>query len=98
VLALKEMTPKSVCIADKIKTEGPLMSEPVAVDRSHMVCKFVSHEEQEAETIRFWNQRSIEEKMRATVELIEYAYRQKGIDIHAQRSDRSLVRLQRPRG
>jgi hypothetical protein len=70
------------------------MPEPVAVDRSHMVCKFVSHEEQEAETIRYWNQRSIEEKMQATAELIEYAYRQRGMDVHAQRSNRSLVRLQ----
>ncbi len=74
------------------------MAETSTVDRSHMVCKFVSREEQEAETIEYWNRRSIEEKMRATSELIEYAYRQRGIDIHAQGSNRSLVRVQRSWG
>jgi hypothetical protein len=74
------------------------MADTPKVDRSHMVVKFVTHEEQEAETIRYWNERSIEEKMQATVKLIEYAYRQRGIDVHAQGSNRSLVRVQRPWG
>jgi hypothetical protein len=72
------------------------MQEVVATDPSRTLRRFSSHEEAEAETIRYWNERSISEKMRATAEIIEYAYRQQGIDIHAQRSDRSLVRVQRP--
>jgi hypothetical protein len=74
------------------------MQEWIAANPSRTIRRFASHEEQEAESIRYWNQRSIEEKMQATTELIEYAYRQRGMDVHAQRSDRSLVRLQRPWG
>jgi hypothetical protein len=74
------------------------MQEWVSANPSRTIRRFASHEEQEAETIRYWNQRSIEEKMQATTELIEYAYRQRGMDVHAQRSDRSLVRLQRSWG
>jgi hypothetical protein len=74
------------------------MSEAAATRPGRTIRKFSSHAEQEAETIRYWNQRSIEEKMRATVELIEYAYRQRGIDVHAQGSNRSLVRVQRSWG
>ncbi len=71
------------------------MQEWVAADPSRTIRRFSSHEEQEAETIRYWNGRSIEEKIKATTELIEHAYRQRGVDVHAQRSDRSLVRVQR---
>ena len=71
------------------------MHENTSSPPSRVLRRFSSHVEQESETIRYWNQRSIEEKLRATDELIEYAYRQRGIDVHAQRSDRSLVRLQR---
>jgi hypothetical protein len=74
------------------------MPEAAVVHPSRQIRRFSSHEEQEAETIRYWNQRSIEEKMRGTAELIEYAYRQRGIDVHAQRPDRSLVRVQCPWG
>ncbi len=72
------------------------MQETVEVHPRRVIRRFSSHAEQEAETIQYWNQRTIEEKMRATAEIIEYAYRQRGMDIHAQRSDRSLVRLQCP--
>ena len=72
------------------------MQETVDIHPSKVIRRFSSHAEQEAEDIRYWNQRSIEEKMRATAEIIEFAYRQRGIDVHAQRSDRSLVRLQCP--
>ncbi len=66
------------------------------VTRPHMVVRrFSSHAEQEAEDIRYWNSRTIEDKMRSTIELIEYAYKVRGIDVHSQRSDRSLVRVQR---
>lgn len=71
------------------------MQEWVATDPSRTVRRFDSFEEQELETIRYWNARSIEEKLRATDELIEYVYRQRGIDVHAQGSKRSVVRLQR---
>jgi hypothetical protein len=72
------------------------MPEVVTVNPSRTIRRFSSHEEQEAETIRYWSQRSIAEKMRGTAELVEYAYRQRGIDVHAERPDRSLVCIQRP--
>ena len=81
-------------MADKMRVGDETMSDAVEVHPSRTIRRFSSHAEQEAETIRYWNERSIEEKMRATAELVEYAYRQRGIDVHAQRSDRSLVRLQ----
>lgn len=71
------------------------MADHVDVRPSRQIRFFSSFEEQEAETIRYWNGQSIEEKLRATDELIAYAYRQKGIDVHAQGSNRSLVCLQR---
>lgn len=74
------------------------MPKTCEVHPSRTIRWFSSHEEQEAETIRYWNERSIDEKMRATDELIEYAYRQRGIDIHAQESERSLVRVQQSWG
>jgi hypothetical protein len=72
------------------------MREIPAADPSRTIRFFTSHEEQELETIRHWNQRSIAEKMRCTAEIVEYAYRQRGIDVHAERPDRSLVRVQCP--
>jgi len=74
------------------------MASHVEVRPSRQIRVFGSFEEQEAETIRYWNSRSIEEKMRATAELTEYFYRQRGIDVHAQRSNRSLICVQRPWG
>lgn len=58
--------------------------------------RFNSHAEQELATIRYWNKRPISEKMRLTAEITASAYRQKGIDVHARRSDRSIVRVQCP--
>jgi len=74
------------------------MDEP-AITRPHMVVRrFTSHAEQEAEDIRHWNACSIEEKMRATIELVEYAERLRGAHVDRPRSTRSIVRLQRARG
>lgn len=78
-----------------MKTKESFMLEPVPVDRSHMVCKFVSHEEQELETLRYWRDRSVAEKMTYVTELAEYAYRMRGIDVHAERPRGPVVRLQR---
>jgi len=67
-----------------------------SVTRPHMaIRKFGSYAEQEAEDIRYWNSRTIAYKMQATVELIEYNQRLKGIDGSHPGSDRSIVRLQR---
>jgi hypothetical protein len=71
------------------------MAEPVAVDRSHMVAKFVSHEDQEMETLRYWRDRSVAEKMAYVTELAEYAYRMRGIDVHAERPRGPVTRVQR---
>ncbi len=61
------------------------VSSPLYTNRQ--IRRFSHHAEQEAETIRYWNARSIAEKMRATADVITSSYRQRGIDLHAQRSD-----------
>jgi len=71
------------------------MSDTVAVDRSEIVCKFISHEDQEAETMRYWRERSVAEKMTVAAELAEYAYKMRGIDVHAAGPKGPVVRLQR---
>ncbi len=57
--------------------------------------RFTSHEEQEAETMRYWRGRSVAEKMTVATELAEYAYRMRGIDVHAQGPKGPVVRIQR---
>jgi hypothetical protein len=59
------------------------------------VRRFSSHAEQEAETIRYWRGRSAAEKMTAVTEMAEYAYRMRGIDVHAPRPKGPVVRVQR---
>jgi hypothetical protein len=61
------------------------------------VAKFTTHAEQEAETIRFWRSRPVSEKMKVVAELAEYAYKMRGIDVHAQRPKGPLVLVQRTR-
>ena len=70
--------------------------QELTVDPSRQLRRFHSFEEAEDANIQYWNSRTIAEKMRATAEIIEWVYRQKGIDIHAQGSNRSLVRVQCP--
>ena len=52
--------------------------------------------EQEAETYRYWQSRTTAERMAAIDQIIRDGYAAKGIDVDVQRSDRSLVRIQRP--
>lgn len=70
-----------------------VMQEPTA-DPTRQLRRFNNFQEVEDGNIRYWNERNLGEKMRATAEIIEWAYRQKGIDIHAEGPDRSLVRIQ----
>jgi len=51
---------------------------------------------QQAETYRYWQSRTTAQRMAAIDEIIRDGYAAKGIDIDAQRSDRSIVRIQRP--
>ena len=67
----------------------------VAADPSRTIRRFKSHEEQEMETMRYWAGRSAAEKMTAVTELAEYAYRMRGIDVHASGSKGPVVRVQR---
>ena len=71
------------------------MQETREVDPSRTIRRFKSHEEQEIETMRYWAGRSAAEKMTAVTELAEYAYKMRGIDVHAPGSTRSIVRVQR---
>lgn len=60
-----------------------------------VIRRFTSHEEQEAETMQYWRERSVSEKMSAATELAEYAYRMRGIDVNAQGPKGPIVRIQR---
>jgi hypothetical protein len=71
------------------------MQEWVAVDPSRTIRRFSSHEEQDIETMRYWAGCSVAEKMSAVTELAEYAYRMRGIDVHAQGPKGPVVRVQR---
>lgn len=71
------------------------MEELHVIDPSRQIRRFSSHAEQEAETMRYWRDRSAAEKMTAMTELAEYAYRMRGIDVHAQGPKGPVVRLQR---
>ena len=71
------------------------MQEWVATDPSRTIRRFDSHEEQEAETMRYWRDRPVAEKMTVVTELAEYAYRMRGIDVHAERPKGPVVRIQR---
>jgi len=58
--------------------------------------RFVSHEEQELETLRYWQTRTPEERFIAVWEATVAAYAFKGIDCDAdQRSTRTITRVQR---
>ena len=71
------------------------MQEWIAADPSRTIRRFSSHAEQEAETMRWWRERSAAEKMTAVTELAEYAYKMRGIDVHAQGPKGPVVRVQR---
>lgn len=62
---------------------------------SRTIRVFSSPTEQELETIRYWNAQSIDEKLRQTFEATAMGYAMKGIDVHTQGSNRSVVRFQR---
>ena len=57
---------------------------------------FTSVEEQEAENIRYWNERTAEEKLRGTNDIIQRSGRMGEFDGISSRSVRSLVRLPCP--
>lgn len=71
------------------------MSE-AKVKRPHMVIqRFSSYEEQESANRRYWNAKTVDEKLQATLDLIRYDLILKGKDVRPARSDRSITRLQR---
>jgi hypothetical protein len=71
------------------------VQEWIATDPSQTIRRFSSHEEQEIETMRYWASRSAAEKITAVTELAEYAYKMRGIDVHAQGPKGPVVRVQR---
>jgi hypothetical protein len=71
------------------------MEETVAVRPGCTVRKFSSHAEQEIETMRYWAGRPVSEKVTAVTELAEYAYKMRGIDVHASGPKGPVVRVQR---
>ncbi len=66
-------------------------------EQSRTVRIFANRREQEDETRRYWLSKTVAEKMEETASLVRYAYALRGIDIDAQGSERTLVRVQRTR-
>lgn len=62
---------------------------------SKILRKVTDLKEQQAETYRYWQSRPGYERMEAVAEIVRDAYFMKGIDLDAQRSERTLVRIQR---
>jgi hypothetical protein len=52
--------------------------------------------EQQAETYRYWQSRSIAERMEAVAEIVRDVYLMKGIDLDSQPMDKTIVRFERP--
>ncbi len=73
------------------------MEKTHEINPGKQIRRFTSHAEQEAETMRYWHDGSASEKMSAATELAEYAYRMRGIDVHAQGPKGPVVRVQRER-
>lgn len=74
------------------------MPERVDVPASRQIRFFRSFEEQEAETIRYWNSRTAEEKLRSTTDIVLRSGRVKQTDGPSSGSTRSLVRVPCPWG
>jgi len=69
----------------------------ISIDKS--IRKFSSHEEQRAETIRYWNRLSAGERLLAVWDATQTAYALKGVNYDAtRRSEATLTRVQRLRG
>ena len=71
------------------------MPEALEVHPSRIIRRFSSHAEQELETLRYWRSVPAAEKMTAVTELVECAYKMRGVDVHAERPKGPVVRVQR---
>ena len=72
------------------------MASHVDVRPSRQIRFFSSFEEQEAETIRYWNSRTAEDKLRGTTEIILRSGRVRKTDGASSGPTRSLVRVPCP--
>jgi hypothetical protein len=58
----------------------------------HRVTDF---KEQQAETYRYWQSRTVAERMEAVAEIVRDVYWMKGIDLDAHPMDKTIVRVER---
>jgi len=72
------------------------MTVETGLGGNRSIRRITDRKEQDAETYRYWQSRSTAERMEAVAELVRDGYAAKGIDVDAQRSKRTLVRVQRP--
>jgi hypothetical protein len=64
---------------------------------ARMIRKIRDRKAQDAETYRYWQSRTTSERMEAVAELTRDGYASKGIDVDAQGSKRTLIRVQQTR-
>jgi hypothetical protein len=69
------------------------------MDSGKTIRKFASHVEQKAEINRYWQSRSVGERLAAVWDATAAAYAFRGTDYDpTRRSEATLTRIQRPRG
>jgi hypothetical protein len=59
------------------------------------ILRVTDFKEQQAETYRYWQSRTVAERMEAVAEIVRDAYLTKGIDVEAQPMDKTIVRYER---
>ena len=64
------------------------------MDKTIRIRKVTDFKEQQNETYRYWQGRPAYERMEAVAEIVRDAYTMKGINLDAQRPERTLVRIQ----
>jgi hypothetical protein len=57
--------------------------------------RITDFKEQQAETYRYWQSRTVAERMEAVAEIVRDAYLTRGIDVEAQPMDKTIVRYER---
>jgi hypothetical protein len=57
--------------------------------------RVIDFKEQQAETYRYWQGRTVSERMDAVAEIVRDVYRMKDIDLDARPMDKTIVRIER---
>lgn len=71
------------------------MAIETTVGANRSIRIITDRKQQDAENYRYWHSRPSYERMQAIAEIVRDAYTMKGVDLDAEGSKRTLVRVQR---